>query len=68
MEEFATIKNAQELFEFLFEIPLHIREQLSVDVFEDYDHSADTFINVEATQIFEDGMPISELRISKTDC
>ena len=68
MERFKTITNAQELFEFLSDIPESVRTELNLEMYEEvYERNGPTDINVEATQIFEDGCPISMFRISKVD-
>jgi len=68
MEKFATIENAQELFEFLSSIPESVRTQLILDVYEEVDDPDEpTCFVVDAAQIFEDGVPISMCRISKAN-
>ncbi len=65
MEETQRVETAEDLFRFLSTIPKCVRENLSMDTYIETENSP--FIYAIATQIFEDGVPVSFFHIVKGD-
>ena len=67
LEESTTISTAQDLYEFLKDIPQHYREMLPIEVVDDAEDPTNAMNMVEAVDIIEDGARVTMLRISLYD-